>query len=354
VVIHPSDEFYGADRVLLEALSTVPPGIDLEVWLPTDVAYPDKLLSKALKKRGIRVKYLALPIVRRSYLRISSLLPLAVRFVNGWRMLHRVRPDIVYINTAAGALLVPLSRLVGARTVVHLHEYLEGFGAGLIKPFLLFAHHLIAVSHAIVLPLPGRLAAKTEVIYNGFTLGEPSPHPEGDQLVVVIASRWNWWKGHDVLFQAWATLKRNDIRLMVLGAQPVSGASVDVRKLVENLPNRSTVEVVGQVVDVRAALNEAHVVVVPSSRPDPLPTIAIEAMAAGRMVLASDSGGLPEIVGQNGGRLVPPDDVLTWAAMLESLTIAEAKISGVSARKRYEQLFSVQEFRAKISHALWG
>ncbi len=60
--------------------------------------------------------------------------------------------------------------------------------------------------------------------------------------------------------------------------------------------------------------------IVPSIWPDPCPTVAMEAMAVGKPVIASRIGGLPDIVadGQT-GILVPPRDADALRAALARL-----------------------------------
>jgi glycosyltransferase involved in cell wall biosynthesis len=61
---------------------------------------------------------------------------------------------------------------------------------------------------------------------------------------------------------------------------------------------------------VMAAMARSLAVVIPSIYPDACPTVAIEAMAAGRPVIASRIGGLPDLVADGEtGSLVPPGDV---------------------------------------------
>src|SRR5207244_9028581 len=82
-----------------------------------------------------------------------------------------------------------------------------------------------------------------------------------------------------------------------------------VLELAETLRVQDRLRLLGFRNDVGAVYGAADLVAVPSTAPDPLPGAAIEAAAAGCAVIASDHGGLPEII-QNGktGRLVAPGD----------------------------------------------
>ncbi|MDQ3769959.1 MAG: glycosyltransferase, partial [Actinomycetota bacterium] len=72
--------------------------------------------------------------------------------------------------------------------------------------------------------------------------------------------------------------------------------------------------------DIDTVYGAADVVAVPSTRPDPLPNAALEAAAAGCCVVASDHGGLPEIVRHGAtGVLVAPGDPAALARALAAL-----------------------------------
>jgi len=344
---------YGADKVLLEALAAMPPEFDVEVWLPTDTEYPRHELSSALAERGIPVRFLPLAILRRAYMRPSGLPGLAWRFIRSAAALLRARPDLLYVNTAASAAFAPVGRLLGARVVLHLHEHVAG-GTRVVLPFVGAAHRVIAVSTAVVQPLSPRTRAKTVVVHNGFELPKPTPLPPFDRGIrVLIASRWNAWKGHDVLLEAWGRTQRRDLHLTVLGAPPPSGEAIDVARLAASSPAGDRIDVVGQTDDIRRYLDATHVVVVPSTQPDPLPTIAIEALAAGRYVIGSDLGGLPEILG-GVGALTTPGAPEAWAAVLDGLSEARIRDGAAEARERFDAEFSRQRFAARIAEELWG
>ncbi len=354
LVVHPSDELYGADRVLLEVLRTAPAEADIEVWLPTDLDYPRRELSTELKKRRIRHRRLPLPILRRAYLRPGQIPALAGRLFSAALALVRYRPDVLYINTSAGSALAPIGRLLGARVVLHLHEHIAG-NTRVVLPLVGAAHAVIAVSNAIIDPLPPRTRRKTTVVYNGFDLPPSTPLPPlgpSNPLVLLMASRWNGWKGHQLLLAAWNLVEREDLQLRILGAPPPSGEAVDVPALVAESTGNDRITLVGQTSDVRAQLDAAHVVLVPSVLPDPLPTIAIEALGAGRALLGSDLGGLPEIVG-DAGLLVPAGDERAWAAALEELDTAQVTRLADASRGRFDSLFSRDRFDEEIRRVLW-
>lgn len=353
IVIHPSDEMYGADRVLLEVLRTAPDDVRVEVWLPTDLDYPERQLSTALSAMGIRVRRLPLPIMRRAYLRPAKLPGLAWRTITTSVRLLAARADLVYLNTAAAALTAPAARLSGARVVLHLHEHIDERSRAVV-PFLRFAQKIIAVSSAVADVLPAPLRARTRVVNNGFDAAAPVALPSfTDGIKVVVASRWNAWKGHSVLLEAWGSTQRDDLTLEVLGDRPPSGESVDVPALVATSPRRQSISIIGPTPDVRTHIDGAHVVVVPSILPDPLPTIAIEALGAGRALLASDGGGLREIAGDS-PLLVPPGDVDAWTAALNALDEDAVRAAASSARERFNRLFSRETFDRRIAFELWN
>jgi glycosyltransferase involved in cell wall biosynthesis len=122
---------------------------------------------------------------------------------------------------------------------------------------------------------------------------------------------------------------------------------------VEAMPNRESVKIVGQVEDPLETVSSAHVLLVPSTRPDPLPTVAIEAMGLGVAVMASRTGGLPEIVvdGETGW-LLPPEDDEAWTRAIESVTTEDALHLGRNGRRRYEAMFEGRQFRQKVRRAL--
>jgi len=74
---------------------------------------------------------------------------------------------------------------------------------------------------------------------------------------------------------------------------------------------------------VREAFSRSSIVVVPS-RNEAMPYIVIEALAAGKTVIASRVGGIPEILGADSDALVPPGNASALAGtMAKPLTVPD-------------------------------
>lgn len=119
-------------------------------------------------------------------------------------------------------------------------------------------------------------------------------------------------KGYDVLLEAWS---RAGLRLGLA----VAGIPRHDSPRVRVPPGVIVTEGVGRA-DVLRGWAACRFAVVPSRYEEPLGLVAVEAMAAGRAVIASRTGGLAEVVADGEtGILVPPGDVGELAAALRRL-----------------------------------
>lgn len=362
LAVHPSDELYGADRIMLEAASVLGRRGPVTVWLPDDVDYPDRPLTRRLADAGVRASRQPIPVLRRASVRPAALPALLRRMWRTWRAIGREDAGLVYLSTSAVLPVAPLAKLRGARVVLHLHESWSRLDRLLLTPLLWWCDEVVAVSVAAAHTLPTK--RKVTVVHNGIEL---SPRldarqrvevrsrvgaGEGD-VVVVVASRWNAWKGHETLLAAWHGLARRDAHLVILGGAPVAGRGVDVEALVAAGARRDSVHVVGELEDVHEWFEAADVVAMPSTGPEPFGLVALEASALGTAVFASRTGGLPEIVvdGQT-GRLLEPGDVAAWRAALEEAVVSELATLGKSARLRYEERFTGARFARAFAQSL--
>ena len=349
VFIHPSDEHYGADRILLDICSALPPEVrhDAEFWLPTDLPHGLHPLCERLEDLGGHVRHVDLPVLRRAYRTPRDLVTLARRARELTRLLREHAPEIVYLTTSAALLAAPAaSRARVPHVLCHVQELWSPGDARVLAPLARGCDTLLAISTPVRDALPARLRERTTVILNGTNAPETLRPLTGRSgpLSYVVASRWNGWKGHRTLLAAWDRCDAPGA-LVVLGGPPASGESVDVPALVRDLREPASVDVVGEVTDIDSYLDAADVVVMPSDNPEPFGLVAIEAFARGRPVVASDDGGLADIVTHgHDGWLFPPGDVAALQAILGTLTRAEVEAAGLRARETYEARFTDRRF----------
>ncbi len=142
-----------------------------------------------------------------------------------------------------------------------------------------------------------------------------------DSLVVGIISKLWEGKGHHVLLEAWQKIQQKwdsnvRPRLLVAGEGPLD---LSLRVLAVKLGIADNVIFTGfrrDVPDVTAAIDIA---VLPSAF-EGMGRVLLEAMAAAKPVVASNVGGIPDLVDHDAnGLLVPPNEVAPLAAALERL-----------------------------------
>lgn len=184
------------------------------------------------------------------------------------------------------------------------------------------ADKIIAISSATkdyVLRL-GAKPSKVKVIYNGVDLARFKPVevkreqmrrklgiPKGAAVVLTVR-RLVYKNGIDTLIDSAniAAKKNPHIVFLVVGKGPDMES---IRQQVAHLGFSSNFKLVGFVsdVDLPAYYNAADLFVLPSKSGEGLPLVALEAMASGLPVIATDVGGVREILMEDYGKLVPPN-----------------------------------------------
>ena len=219
---------------------------------------------------------------------------------------------------------------------------------------------LIAVSKAIVGKIEdeGRTGTRVSLIYNGVdlerydhqepccTLREEYGMEPGSQIVGVVA-RLEAEKGHPTLLEAWPRVLRSvpDAYLLIVGE---GSRRDDLERQAADLRIAHRVVFTGRREDVPAVTAALDVAVLPSYREAQGLTV-LEAMALSRPVVASNVGGIPEMIEDGvSGLLVPPHDPEALAAAIVKLltnhsladTIARAGHNVVRERFCLERMVS--------------
>ncbi|VBB69658.1 Glycosyltransferase [invertebrate metagenome] len=144
--------------------------------------------------------------------------------------------------------------------------------------------------------------------------------PENRPLIM-LPGRLTRWKGHEILLEALAKLKRRDLCCLLVGFDQ---GRVHYRTQLETMIRHkgldSMVRLVGDCADMPAAYMLADVVVSASTEPEAFGRVVVEAQAMGRPVVATDHGGSRETVvhGQTGW-LIPPRNPDALAQALSAL-----------------------------------
>jgi len=151
-------------------------------------------------------------------------------------------------------------------------------------------------------------------------------------------------KGHDVLVRAMAAVaRRENLPTWTLAVAGRGEEREGLERLARELEVDSKVVFLGFREDVGDLLHAADLFVHPS-RSEGLPLAVIEAMSVGLPVVASDVGGIPEVVSDGvTGILVPPEDVDSLAAGIASLLAdpARAEAIGETGRRAARDAYGI-------------
>jgi glycosyltransferase involved in cell wall biosynthesis len=149
----------------------------------------------------------------------------------------------------------------------------------------------------------------------------------GDRPVVLAAGRLVPQKGYPVLLAAATRWQDRDLVpvVVIAGEGPLAGPLA-----IEAHDSGVAVRFLGQRADIPALLAAADVVVVPSVW-EGQPLIVQEALRAGRPLVASRTGGIPELTGEDAAVLVPQGDPGALAAAVESVLDDPGLAAGLGA-----------------------
>ena len=162
---------------------------------------------------------------------------------------------------------------------------------------------------------------------------ETDPRPLPERPAALFVGVLERYKAVDVLAEAWrlAAPRAPNATLHIVGRGTLRAV---VERLVAELPRQTRWTEALPTPEVARALDEATVLVLPS-RSEGLGRVVVEAFCRGRGVVASDVGGIPDIVvdGKT-GILVPPGDAAAVADALVRAFTDRALVEGFGAAAR--------------------
>jgi glycosyltransferase involved in cell wall biosynthesis len=310
-----SQEVSGPDESLLTLLSRlIPSGVEAHVAIPK--TGPQQKRYEAL---GARTHILPMTILRRDA-SFAELVRLTVSVTGSIprlvQLCHRIRPDIIHSNMEVVVDGLVTARFLGLPHILHYR------GNVLDEPKIVFdlltrfwttlSQQVICISRATASLFESRgLAAKVQVMYNPIDLELfAAAHRRLDVRAQLGASPDTWLVGMvarlhprkdlETFLRAAALVvgRVETARFVVVGA--AAGAEEEIyadhlRKLARDLALEGHLTWAGARRDIPEVMKALDVFVL-TSRHEGFGRVVAEAMAAGRPVVVTDEGALPELI----------------------------------------------------------
>lgn len=298
-------------------------------------------LAERLEAAGVELTVRPLAVLRRRLLSPGGMARLAVEAARERGALGELARGAAVVHSNTSVVLGGGAAATAARIphVMHVREIYAGAagrlaarGWPLLRRRLMGADARICVSGAVADQFNDGnegWGSGTFVIHDGLPelslrriehrMGAPD---DTAPFTVAVLGRIADWKGQDVLVRALAEPALAEIGAvgLIAGDAYPGEAAHDIAALAAQLGVSDRVRMLGFRRDPAEVLAITDVVAVPSTRPDPLPNSAIEALGAGIPVVAAAHGGLPEIVRDRAtGLLIRPGDPAALALALREL-----------------------------------
>lgn len=259
---------------------------------------------------------------------------------NLWKIKFSFKPDVVHVQyMAPGAIPIILLKLMGQRNIVATaHTNADVYGTKAMKLLKFLQGHVLRAFTCITLRAEKNFFGSCSLfdssikhipdhahytIYNalpGYIQISDNKKENNDIITIGVVSRLEHIKGMDLVVPAFAKVyeKNKNVRLLVVG-------DGSLRHQMEEDASRShlckIIEFAGmqQQRDLQSYYDKIDVLLMPS-RSEGFGLTAIEGMARGCVLVASNTGGLPEVVGEGYvGLLHQPESVDDLANKICSL-----------------------------------
>lgn len=372
------------------ALLNLVRALDPYRYYPVVVLFAEGPLAERLREAGVETHVLALdPGVlqtRKDAIGLGTVLRGMVVFralaqaVRLARFIRQHAVDLVHANSLKADIIGCLAgRLARVPVIWHVRDriaddYLPPIVA---RAFRLLSRvgptFVIANSEATLTTLRFADKHRTAAIYSGIQLRRQletvdegrSQSPQlmsampamarGPTPLIGLVGRITRWKGQDVFLRAAAEVRRRfpQARFQIIGAPLFSEQDYEreVRELARSLGLEQAVEFTGFRSDVPELVSQLDVLVHASTTGEPFGQVVVEGMAAGKPVVATNGGGIPEIVVDGvTGLLVPMGDHRAMAAAVCHL-LAEPALAaqmGQRGRERVLENFTIEHTVSRV------
>ena len=354
LMIHQGAELYGSDRSFISTVKAVNSTRQAVV----DVILPEEgKLSTQISTvvRNILFRpdgYLRKARIKRSP--IGSFFSMFVEFL--WFLKKYRDYDVLYVNTVVCLSAIGALAFFGQKKhkILHVREIPTGIQLYFFRLILKFSRASIIYNSQAT---KDSFGVDGSVVLNGVSpvVSDVVCFEKKKLGKLLIIGRINAWKGQDFFLRSIIEVKHNlEIRI-------VGGVYGDQQHFLDELHgivanNALNVDFFGFCDDPSEHFLWADYVVVPSKDPEPFGRVAIEAMSAGKPVIAAGHGGLCEIVeNRSTGYLFKPNDSADLVKVLQEALVNQDYLGMSSnARKKYLSTFSEDAYKSNFLRIISG
>lgn len=307
------------------------------------------LLSKELVNRGDEVYVLTYPHENISDIKdipVFTAPTLNIKGLRGFlfsisatlkllRIIRKYKIDLIHAHYVMppGLIAVICSMLSGTKTAITIHGSdifvlaRKPLLKSVIKFILKRSDYVFVVSdslreNVLKLDIEG-LEDKLSITYNAVDVERFKPdqtstfkeevHINPQKPVVLFVGNLVWQKGVEYLIRAKEFLKV-DAEIVIVGDGPL----LDELKAIVEFEKMEGITFTGARTDIEKIMPAADVVAVPSVS-ESFGIVVLEAMASGKPVIATNVGGIPEVVNKETGVLVNPEDPVGLAEAIDKI-----------------------------------
>lgn len=323
-------------------------------WIASNLAHTSMGAGRKLAYKMFDAFPTSRQFIRRRTLRIVT--GLVSRYRDRCRQfMEQQRPDVVHVMTPDPAAMVMIRAAHASRMPLIYQElgipYDPPDFESCYRQFtsvLPLCSEISALSPTLIEHCREKLSGSNRfsilpIMSEGFSNGDKPKHPPSGQITFGFAARMEELKGPMILMEAFgaAFLECNNIRLNLAGDGSQRKKIAARAKSLNVASNYRYHGVYTHPEECRAFMESIDVFVMPSFS-EGTPNSVVEAMACGKPIIASAVGGIPDMITQDCGILVPPGDVgALTAAILRLTRNPELCLTmGTAARNRYQQYFS--------------
>ncbi|MDQ8043769.1 MAG: glycosyltransferase family 4 protein [Patulibacter sp.] len=274
------------------------------------------------------------------------------------RAARRLDVDVVHANTTRAGLIAVLARRFGAPApLVHVRDWVpEGRSANAVLKVIASGAGAIVANSRHVADQFDRVggAPRMHVIHNPIDLtrfdaavrdrdgARRELGIDADVPLAGVVGQLTPWKGQDDAVRALAVARQSvpDAQLVVAGSAKFAGPAArfdnaayadELGRLPGELGIGDAVSLLGEVDDVPGVLAALDVLLVPSWQ-EAFGRVVVEGMAMGLPVIATATGGPPEIIDdRRTGFLLSPREPQAWGDLLAELLGEDGQRASIGA-----------------------